>query len=161
MIGKIKSCTIEGKRLNKKESIDKHSECCGELRDKYGFIFIDVSQFNRGLGDISRRTKTSLKPIPDDFKESSEPYENADLVLALFNPAKYSMEVDDLGFPVTKFINSKGANRYRSIYILKNSYGEDDLGKALHFVGEVGAFSELPKIEEFNKNINLYNQYNK
>ena len=88
-----------------------------------------------------------LAPEPSDFKESSNTYEDADLVLALFNPYKLKISTD-LGYDVPSFVTSKRYNRYRSLWVLKNSFGIDDVGMGLLFRGEMGLWEELPKPED-------------
>jgi hypothetical protein len=73
-------------------------------------------------------------------------YEDADLVIGLFNPFKLKI-TDDLGYQVDEFINSKGYNRYRSLHVIKNSYGVDDIAMGVFFIGEAGLWRELPKPE--------------
>jgi hypothetical protein len=139
-VGKLKP----ERGFNKKETIDKHSEYMGEFRDNYGFTIIDISQFNRAIGDTQRRIKTDLRPITEDFKDSSNTQENADLILALFNPHRYQVH-DFNDYDIDKFIDNNGNNRFRSIGVLKNSYGLDDIEIGLNFIGECGIFKELPK----------------
>ena len=118
-----------------------------EFRDFYGFSPVAVSQFNRGLEETLRRYKSELSPLPSDFKGSGNMYEDSDLALALYNPYKLGEE-SNLGYPINKFVSSTGYNRYRSCYILKNSYGVDDTAIGYHFIGEVGLMNELPKPNE-------------
>lgn len=154
-IGKLSSELNGGIRLLGKSLLDKHSEYMGLVRDRYGFIIVDISQFNRSIGSIDRFKNKAVSPEPDDFKESGDMYENADLVLALFNPFKIKVN-DFLGYDIPKFIAKNGENRFRSISILKNSYGADDIIIGLNFLGENGAFRELPSPEDFKKHPEYY-----
>lgn len=149
-IGKLKRETHGGKLLSKKENIDKMSEYLGLMRDRYGISPVVISQFNRGLSDSQRMRNKTVAPEPDDFKDSGNMYEDADVAFALFNP--YKLKVDeDLGYRVDKFVTNTGYNRYRSGYVLKNSFGIDDVGIGLKFIGECGYFSELPPASEGDK----------
>lgn len=147
---------LSGERgYNEKQLIDKHTEYMGIIRDRFGFIIADISQFNRSIGNIERFKNKDVSPEPDDFKSSGDMYENADLVLALFNP--YKIKVNDfLGYDIPKFVAPGGENRFRSISILKNSYGADDVIIGLNFLGENGNFRELPTAEAFEKNPGYY-----
>lgn len=144
---------------SKKELIDKLSEYLGLARDRYGFVPIMVSQFNRSLSDSQRAKNKQLTPEAEDFKESGNPYEDSDCVISLFNPFKLKVD-NDMDYKVNKFVNkSTGHNRYRSIYLLKNTYGIDDVSFGQAFIGECGTFYDLPKPEDFVNNPSLYNKY--
>lgn len=156
-IGKSKGETIEGTFYHPqtKPLLDKVSDYCGsEFRDFYGFSPVVVSQFNRGLEDTTRRTKTEMSPLPSDFKSTGNLYEDADVALALYNPYKLG-DNNNLGYNVQNFVNSAGYNRFRSCYVLKNSYGVDDIAYGYNFIGEIGMMKELPRADL----ISNYNQY--
>lgn len=153
--GKCKSEVNNGKQLNKKETIDKLSEYMGYVRDTFGYIPIVISQFNRSIGNIERFKNKDVSPEPDDFKDSGNLYEDADVVLALFNPFKLKIN-DFLGYDIAKFVSKSGENRFRSISVLKNSYGADDIIIGMNFLGECGHFREIAVADEFSKNPNWY-----
>lgn len=153
--GKAKSEVNNGKQLTKKETVDKLSEYMGLVRDKYGFIPVVVSQFNRGIGNIERFKNKEVSPEPDDFKDSGNLYEDADTVLALFNPFKLKIN-DFLGYDIPKFVSKTGENRFRSVSVLKNSYGVDDVIIGMNFLGECGHFREIANPEEFDKHPEYY-----
>jgi hypothetical protein len=127
---------------SKKKKLDKTSEYMQESRDKFGFMNVAVNQFNRSLGDSLRR-KGTVEPEKQDFKGSGNMYEDADAAVALFNPHEYHMDTN-LGYEIGKFVTTEGFNRYRSAYILKNTYGADNVGFGLNFIGEVGHYRKLP-----------------
>lgn len=137
-IGKVRS---EG--MDDRKTLAKLSEYCGLLRDRYSFSPVLVSQFNRSLSDSTRRTRLTLAPEKSDFKGASNMYEDADIVLGMFNPHEYHMS-EELGYNIRGFINSEGYNRYRSIHVLKNHFGADNLSAGMGFIGETGHFRELP-----------------
>jgi len=133
--------------LNKKENIDRMSEILGHARDRYGITPIVISQFNRSIGNVERMKVKDLAPEPDDFKDSGNIYEDADIAIALYNPYKLK-DFNHLGYDVKAFVNRHGYNRFRSLVVLKNSYGVDDVIKGLLFKGECGIFEELPKPDD-------------
>lgn len=110
--------------FSKKEGIDKMSEFLGTARDFFGFSPVVVSQFNRSLSDSQRAKNKELTPDPDDFKDTGNLYEDADIALALFNPYKFKI-FDHMGYQIQKFVSKSGYNRFRSVTALKNSYGID------------------------------------
>jgi len=157
-VGKIK---LDGYNT-KKQSIDALDEILTEARDIYGFNPIVISQFNRSLSDITRMkySKGNLEPMYEDFKETGNPVESADLVLSLFNPYKYQ-SYDDKG--QYKGYNIKhglltpgGSQRFRSLHILKNSFGIDQITFGLRFTGESMYFSTLPHPDDLNNLAKVY-----
>lgn len=154
-IGKCKSESNHGSYLDRKGITDKLSEYMGIVRDSYGFSPVVISQFNRSIGNIDRFKAKDVSPEPDDFKNSSNLYEDADVVLALFNPFKLKVN-DFLGYDIPKFVSKSGENRFRSVSLLKNSYGVDDVIIGMNFLGESGHFREIANPEEFEKNPHFY-----
>jgi hypothetical protein len=52
---------------------------------------------------------------------------------------------DPSGYELSKLKDQFGAKYFRSLRLIKNSYGEDDLRVGLGFLGNIGMFKELPK----------------
>lgn len=78
------------------------------------------------------------------FKDSGQPGDDADVVLALFDPMRYNLP-DPSGYDTNKLLDESGAKYFRSLRLIKNSYGEDDIRIGLAFMGQTGMFKELPK----------------
>ncbi len=132
---------------SKKEIIDKASEDNQKFRDKYGYIIVDVSQFNRDISSPLRLKNGDVEPMLEDFKETGSTQENADIVLSLFDPMRYN--VDDItGYDLIKLRDSEGGKRYRSLKILKNSYGVDSVRIGLAMQPAVGVFKEMKKLKD-------------
>jgi len=138
------------KTMTKKEAIDKLSEFFQIFRDSYGYSPVGVSQINRELGSaLNRKLSDNLEPNIDNIKESGSPGEASDVVISLFQPSKYKTE--DISYKVDKFIDpNTGGDFFRSLKILKHSYGEDSLRIGLGFMGSIGLFSELPKPKDMD-----------
>jgi hypothetical protein len=135
--------------FTKKENIDKLSSYCISLRNDYGVSPVLISQFNRSLSDIDRQRFKEVQPQINDFKDTGNCAEDANVVTALFNPARYNIS-NYANYEITK-INP----RYRSAHLLKSRDGEDMLRISLNFLGENGYFRELPnadQMSEFNYN---------
>lgn len=137
------------KGFSDKQTLDKATEYSSKLRDLYGMSPINVSQFNRNKSDSRRRfsKQSEFKPEENDFKGSGDMYSDCDICLALFNPREYRID-KHLGYSVEPFTNSQGYNRFRSAFVLKNTYGPDNFGAGFHFIGEIGKFDLLPKPDE-------------
>lgn len=133
--------------MSKKEAIDKVSEYFQLMRDQWGYSPVGVSQINRELGSMMNRKIESFEPTLDHIKESGRPAEDSDAVISIFQPSRYKTE--DASYNIEKFIDPlSGADYFRSIKILKNSYGESDLRCGMAFDGAMGIFAELPKAKD-------------
>jgi len=132
-------------QTTKKEAIDKMSDELRYARDFYGYTPVVVSQFNRSISNLQRLKNGDVEPQLEDFAESSSTQNDADVVLALFDPMRYKVN-DPSGYELEKLIDrSTGAKYFRSLRLIKNSYGEDDVRIGLGFMGQIGMFKELPK----------------
>lgn len=132
----------------KKEAVDKLSEYYQYFRDTLGYSPIAVSQITRNLGNVMYQKMESFEPTIDDIKESGRPGEDSDAVISLFDPKRYNTNDKSYG-DVDKFVDGKTGGKYfRSVKILKNTYGEDDLRVGMAFMGSTGIFKELPKVKD-------------
>jgi replicative DNA helicase len=132
---------------SKKEIIDQSSEDARKFRDVYGYSIVKVSQFNRSIANPTRIKNGDVEPMLEDFKESGNVTEDADVAMSLFDPMRYKVE-DPSGYNLNKLRDQYGAKMYRNLKVLKNSYGSDDLRIGLAFNPVVGMFKEMPKITE-------------
>jgi len=138
--------------VSKKERIDKMSDELRYARDTYGFTPVVVSQFNREIANIMRIKNGDVEPQLEDFKDSSNTQDDADVVLALFDPMRYKVE-DPSRYDLSKLRDQFGAKYFRSLRLIKNSYGEDDVRVGLGFLGQIGMFKELPKLKNMTDQI--------
>jgi hypothetical protein len=129
---------------NKKQAIDQLSGDLRYVRDFYGYTPVMISQFNRDISNPIRIKNGDVEPQLDDFKDSSNPSEDSDVVLALFDPMRYKVE-DPSGYDLDKLVDEYGSKYFRSLRVIKNSYGTDDVRIGLGFLGELGMFKELPR----------------
>lgn len=135
-----------------KERIDKNSQDKQRWRDLYGFSPVDVSQLNRDISNPTRLKNGDVEVMLEDFKDSGSTQENADIVLSLFDPIRYKVPCPS-GYDLDKLRDASGKKKYRSLKILKNSYGADDTRIGLAFQPEVGTFKELPKLDKMTEKI--------
>jgi hypothetical protein len=140
-IGLLKTTTAQP---SKKEAIDKMSDELRYARDFYGYSPVVVSQFNRSISNPSRLKNGDVEPQLEDFADSSSTQNDADVVMALFDPMRYKV-ADPSGYDLDKLKDQYGAKYFRSLRLIKNSYGEDDVRIGLAFLGELGLFKELPR----------------
>jgi len=138
---------LESGMKNKKEAIDKVSEYNQYFRDSLGYSPVAVSQLTRNLSNPIYQKMDSFEPTIDDIKESGRPGEDSDNVISLFDPARF--KTNDPSYKVDNFIDlSTGGKFFRSVKILKNTYGEDDIRIGMAFQGATGIFKELPKAKD-------------
>ena len=140
-IGLLKTTTAQP---SKKEAIDKMSDELRYARDFYGYSPVVVSQFNRSISNPSRLKNGDVEPQLEDFADSSSTQNDADVVMALFDPMRYKV-ADPSGYDLDKLKDQYGAKYFRSLRLIKNSYGADDLRIGLAFLGELGLFAEMPR----------------
>lgn len=136
----------------KKEIIDKSSEDDRYCRDFYGVSNVNVSQFNRDIANPMRIKNGDVEPMLEDFKDTGNTQEDADVVLALFDPMRYKVP-DPSGYDLDRLRDEERRKKYRSLKILKNSYGGDDIRIGLAFQPEIGLFKEMPKLAHMTDQI--------
>ena len=129
-----------------KELIDKYSEYCIELKNMFGFSFINIQQFNRGLSSVERAKfkGIDLSPQQSDFKDSTNPYQDADVVLGTMCPYKLDMN-SCLGYDVKKL-----KDKMIMLKVIKNRLSRDNVAIGLYANPSAGAFAELPLVNSIN-----------
>ncbi len=142
-IGLLKLEKRDGVLLNKKQTIDRLSEYCIRLRNNYGVTPVLVSQFNRSLADIDRQRFKELRPLISDFKETGNPSEDANCIIALFQPFRYNIPTYMDGRYKINKLNA----RFNSAHILANRDGDAGAMIGLNFLGECGLFRQFPQRE--------------
>jgi len=136
----------------KKEAIDKLTEYAQEWRDFFGYTPVFVAQITRELGSVQYQKMDSFEPTVDQIKESGAPGEAADVIMSLFDPIRYNTTVP--GYDANKLVNKEtGAKHFRSVKILKNTYGEDSIRVGCAFHGATGMFKELPHRDKMTEDI--------
>lgn len=86
------------------------------------------------------------------FKDSAATQEDSDVCIALFDPMRYSVP-DPSGYDLNQLRNDQGAKMFRSLKVLKNSYGAEDIRIGLAFQPIIGNFKELPKLADMTPQI--------
>jgi hypothetical protein len=99
---------------------------------------------------MARLKSGDVEPQLEDFAESSSTQNDADVVLGLFDPMRYKV-ADPSGYELDKLKDNYGAKYFRSLRLIKNSYGEDDVRIGLGFLGSIGMFKELPRVKDITE----------
>lgn len=132
-----------------KETIDKMSEYSVSLRNTFGMSFLYLQQFNQGLSSVERAKYkgADLSPQQTDFRDSTSPYADADVVLGIMNPYKLNMD-KCLDYDVYKL----GGNMIM-LKIIKNRLSRDNIAVGIVPNPKSGSFRELPPIKEMTDEI--------
>jgi hypothetical protein len=143
------------KGLQTKENIDLISQHLVFFRNICKFTPVGVQQHNRDLGKIERMkfSGEQLQPTLEDQKDSGEPAQDANLVVALFNPTLLPHLRTHLGYDLVKIGKS-----YRSLHILASRNTESGVNLSLLMEGKTGIFRELPKNND-NERLNEVYEY--
>ena len=148
-VGKLK-CE-NGKNL--KETIDSFSDDTSNLtRDLYGHAVVVLSQFNRDIANPFRLKQGDVEPRLEDFKNTSDLTEDADVVMTVFDPWRYKV-LDAVGYDLDKLRGNNGAKMYRSFQIIKSSYDTDNVKVGLAFQPQTGCLKELPPPDQMRESV--------
>lgn len=129
-----------------KENIDKLSEYAMTCRNIFKMTFIFLQQFNQGLSSTERQKfkGVDISPQQSDFKDTTNPYTDADLVLGLMNAHKMDME-SCLGYNINKYNAPNNLkDNFRMLKVIKSRLSRDNIGIGLLFLPKSGSFKELP-----------------
>jgi hypothetical protein len=58
---------------------------------------------------------------------------------------------DPSGYDLDKLKDQYGAKYFRSVRLIKNSYGADDVRIGMAFLGEIGMFREMPRKKDITE----------
>lgn len=122
----------------KKQGIDAVIARLINLKNRCGISPTLIQQINRNQGSIERFKAGKTEITLDDFKETSDSTDAAEIVLALCNPNRDRLNTAD-GYDIKKL-----RDHYRGCLVLKSRYGETDIKVGLNFHGDVNEFKELP-----------------
>lgn len=130
-----------------KQIMDKMSEYFVELRNLFSMSVFVIQQFNQGLSSVDRQKfkGADLSPAQGDFRDSTNPYQDADVVLGIMNPGKLDME-ECLGYDLDKIENMI------MLKIIKNRLSSDNIAIGLQANPKAGNFRELPSSNSINYN---------
>lgn len=128
--------------MNMKAAIDKTSRSLIFYRNMCNFTPVIVSQFNRTISSADRFKIERVEPQLSDFADSSSTQKDANVVMALFAPHRYSLG-NYHGYDITRL-----DKEFRGLHILKNRDGADNAFLGLKFNGAVGHFDEYPRPQE-------------
>lgn len=137
--------TKKGKFFSKKDAIDNLVESLQGFRDLEGLSPFVVTQINRDLNSQIAKKDISAEPSTENIKDSSTIEDAADVIVSLFDPIKYQQSSPTKYNPID-FVNTRtGGSYFRSMQLLKSSYGESGGRVPLAFNGFCGDYRVLPR----------------
>lgn len=144
-----------------KENLDKYSDYQVQLRNLFGFTFVNIIHTNRSVSDTNRLSMNEgkyLTPMLDDVKDSGNLGEDLNVGISLLNPELYKIR-NHFDYNVADW---KGM--YRSLHLIASRDTEAPKDMALIGDGANNLFKSLPstndreKLEEFKKIVNAYHK---
>lgn len=136
--------------LSTKMKIDDLSRRFVKLRNLYNLIIVNIQQFNRNQNDSSR--KDDIRPRREDFKDSGNTYQDANVVMALFDPSIYKVS-NYMGYEVHRF-----KNMLRTLHVLKNRSGTSNVNAGFILLFGTGSFYQIPPSEDFISRSGQFNE---
>lgn len=132
----------KSKGRTKKEEMDLASQFLIQFRNKCGYSPLALFQLNRQSSSMDRRNAHFQEIQLDDIKDTSGPSEDAEIVIAIFNPHREKVgNYKGYDIPIYK-------DKFRALQILKHRLGEADKSVAVNFFGSIGYWREMPTPEE-------------
>lgn len=126
------------KGLTLKQSVDKLSEYCVLLRNRYKFSPVLIQQQAFAGESLDAFKQDKLQPSIGNLSDSKYPSRDAELTLGIFSPFKYNKPLWN-GYDISKF-----KDNIRFVEILTNREGQQGGTVALYFDGATCNFEELP-----------------
>lgn len=136
------SLTTTERGLTLKQSIDKFSEYCVLLRNRYKYTICAIQQQafeNEGIENIKLNR---VRPTVAGAADSKYTMRDCNVALGIFSPFKYELK-EYFGYDITKL-----RDNVRFLEVLINRGGSPGGIIALYFDGAVNYFNELPKADD-------------
>lgn len=132
------SLTSTERGLTLKQSIDKLSEYCVILRNRYKFTPVIIQQQAFAGEGLDAFKEGKLRPTLANLADSKYPSRDANVVLGLFSPFKHELP-EYMGYDISKL-----KDNCRFLEVIINRSGSPGGIVALYFDGAVNYFKELP-----------------
>lgn len=147
---------LNSKGRDKKQEIDLCSQYCVWFRETCGVSFDFIMQENRNAGNIDRQKMNMSESTLDDVKDSGNPVNDANVIIAVYYPIKYQLKTyRDYRIVDNKDTGELGlGSAMRSLILLKHRFGNANKVFPVAFQGSVGRFEELPSPDQVD-----YNKY--
>lgn len=125
--------------FSKKQTIDKCSEYCITLRDRYGYSPIVIQQQNTDNESIESVKLDRVRPTTAGLGDSKYTSHDANIVLGVFSPFRFGLK-EYLGYPIDRL-----KDHFRTLEVLVSRDGELGGIIGLFFDGATCTWAEMPK----------------
>lgn len=133
-----------------KQSIDKLSEYCVLLRNRYNFSPVIIQQQAFSGESLEAFKENKIRPTLANLSDSKYPARDCNIALGIFSPFKHELK-EYFGYDISKL-----RDNVRFLEVLVNRGGSPGGIIALYFDGAVNYFSELPKTDDKEKLQQVY-----
>lgn len=140
---------------SKKQTIDKCSEYCITLRDRYGYSPIVIQQQNTDNESIESVKLDRVRPTTAGLGDSKYTSHDANIVLGVFSPFRFGLR-EYLGYPIDRL-----KDHFRTLEVLVNRDGELGGIIGLFFDGATCNWAEMPKPNDTAGMSKMYTYLNK
>jgi hypothetical protein len=136
--------------LTLKQTIDKLSEYCVLLRNRYKFSPVVIQQQAMAGESLDAIKENKVRPTIANLGDSKYCGRDCNLAIGLFSPFKHDLK-EYLAYDITKF-----RDNIRFAEVLLNRGGSPGGICPLYFDGAVNFFAELPKPNDTNELVRVY-----
>jgi hypothetical protein len=137
--------TIKG--LDLKGVMELHSDHMRIVRNRYGYIPVDVQQQAASQESLQNFDLGKLEPSLNGLGETKLTQRKANIVLGLFAPNRFEIQ-NYRGYDISQL-----KDNYRNLSILKYRNGISNVNVGLYFNGACNYFAELPKADQMTKEL--------
>lgn len=127
-----------------KAEMDLTSKYLYSLKNRTGITPIYIQQMNRNIQSMDRRKEGMLIPTTSDLKDTNSSVEDAEIILAIFDPNKAKLNTHK-GYDIKEM-----GDKFRSVYVLKSRYGESNVEDHIYYDGRYNIWKEMPRATDIN-----------
>jgi hypothetical protein len=136
-----------------KDAIETHSDNMRIIRNRFGYIPVDIQQQSSQQESLEHFKLDKLEPSVEGLGESKLTQRKVNVILGLFSPAIHEIK-SYRGYDITRL-----KDNYRNLSLIRNRNGQSNINVGLYFDGGSNYFEELPKSDVFKEDQNLYKRY--
>lgn len=125
-----------------KETIEKLSDYCVILRNRYSAIPVIVQQQNSETTNLDAFKSLKIRPTKDGLKDSKRTGEDCTVFLGITNPFAYELR-DYLGYNISQFRDT-----FRVLEVVLSRKGKANGLCPLYFNGACNDYKELPRPDD-------------
>ena len=126
--------------FTKKQTIDKWSEYCITIRDRYGYSPVNIQQQNTDNESVESVKLDRIRPTTAGLGDSKYTSHDANIVLGVFSPFRFGLKEYLNGYPIDRL-----KDHFRTLEVLVNRDGELGGIIGLFFDGATCTWAEMPK----------------